>query len=89
MDADEYGGALPFGAAKPVIKAHGSSNARAIQNAIRQAVLCAESDLCGVMAETWRQRRRTKTETRRRAPQHAGRGGSGFYGGSPCISLRP
>ena len=51
MDADEYGGAPFLGAAKPVIKAHGSSNARAIQNAIRQAVLCVKSDLCGVMAE--------------------------------------
>ena len=37
MDADEYGGAPFLGAAKPVIKAHGSSNARAIHQAIRQA----------------------------------------------------
>ncbi len=51
MDADEYGGAPFLGAAKPVIKAHGSSNARAIQNAIRQAKLCVENDLCGVMAK--------------------------------------
>ena len=51
MDADEYGGAPFLGAAKPVIKAHGSSNARAIQNAIRQAKLCVENDLCGVMAQ--------------------------------------
>ncbi len=50
MDADEYGGAPFLGAAKPVIKAHGSSNARAIQNAIRQAMLCVERDLCGVMS---------------------------------------
>ncbi len=49
MDADAYGGAPFLGAAKPVIKAHGSSNAVAIQNAIRQAKLCAEHDLCGVM----------------------------------------
>ena len=26
----------------PVIKAHGSSNAKAIKNAVRQAVLCLE-----------------------------------------------
>ena len=50
MDADEYGGAPFLGAAKPVIKAHGSSNARAIQNAIRQAKQCVETGLCGVMA---------------------------------------
>lgn len=43
MDADEHGGALMLGVAKPVIKAHGSSNARAFQNAIRQAKLCVES----------------------------------------------
>lgn len=52
MDADEYGGAPLLGTRRPVIKAHGSSNARAIQNAIRQARLCAENDLCGVMAES-------------------------------------
>ena len=52
MDADEYGGAPLLGTRRPVIKAHGSSNARAIQNAIRQAKLCVENDLCGVMAES-------------------------------------
>ena len=52
MDADEYGGAPLLGTRRPVIKAHGSSNARAIQNAIRQAKTCVESDLCGVMAES-------------------------------------
>ena len=52
MDADEYGGAPLLGTRRPVIKAHGSSNARAIRNAIRQAKLCVESGLCGVMAES-------------------------------------
>ena len=52
MDADEYGGAPLLGTRRPVIKAHGSSNARAIRNAIRQARLCVENDLCGVMAES-------------------------------------
>ena len=52
MDADEYGGAPLLGTRRPVIKAHGSSNALAIQNAIRQARLCVENDLCGVMAES-------------------------------------
>lgn len=52
MDADEYGGAPLLGTRRPVIKAHGSSNARAIKNAIRQAKLCVENDLCGVMAES-------------------------------------
>lgn len=38
IDYTEYGGAPLMGASKPVIKAHGSSNAKAFKNAIRQAV---------------------------------------------------
>ncbi len=49
MDADEYGGAPLLGAARPVIKAHGSSNATAFQTAVRQAMRCAEMDLPGTM----------------------------------------
>ena len=37
MDAGEVGGTALVGISKPVIKAHGSSDAYAIQNAIRQA----------------------------------------------------
>lgn len=37
LDYSEYGGAGLFGLKAPIIKAHGSSNARAIYNAIRQA----------------------------------------------------
>lgn len=37
LDYTEYGGAPLMGISKPVIKAHGSSNALAFQNAIRQA----------------------------------------------------
>lgn len=37
MDASEIGGAMIFGIKAPVIKAHGSSNAHAFMNAIRQA----------------------------------------------------
>lgn len=37
MDYKEYGGAPLMGITKPVIKAHGSSDARAFKNAIRQA----------------------------------------------------
>ena len=43
------GGAPLLGAAKPVIKAHGSSHAKGIKNAIRQAKICVENDLCGTM----------------------------------------
>ena len=38
FDAKEYGGAPFLGLAKPVIKAHGNSDARAVKNAIRQAI---------------------------------------------------
>lgn len=45
FDASEYGGAPLLGLSRPVIKAHGSSDARAIKNAIRQAIGCAESNM--------------------------------------------
>ncbi len=38
FDSSEHGGAPILGISKPVIKAHGSSNAKAIKNAIRQAI---------------------------------------------------
>jgi len=38
FDATEHGGAPLLGISRPVIKAHGSSNAKAFKNAIRQAV---------------------------------------------------
>ena len=49
MNSEKIGGAPFLGAAKPVIKAHGSSKAMGIQNAIRQAKTCVENDLCGTM----------------------------------------
>lgn len=42
FDYTEHGGAILLGVNAPVIKAHGSSNAKAVKNAIRQAVLCIE-----------------------------------------------
>lgn len=47
MNYDDIGGAPLLGVKKPVIKAHGSSNANAIKNAIRQAKRCAENDVSG------------------------------------------
>ena len=47
FDADEVGGTAMLGISKPVIKAHGSSDARAICNAVRQAKQFAESDIVG------------------------------------------
>ena len=43
VDYSEYGGAPLLGTAKPVIKAHGSSDAKAFYNAIRQAKLFTET----------------------------------------------
>lgn len=43
FDASEYGGSPILGISKPVIKAHGSSDAKAFKNAIRQAITYAES----------------------------------------------
>ena len=47
MDYTEYGGAPLLGITSPVIKAHGSSNAKAIKNAIRQARDFTQSGLTG------------------------------------------
>ena len=45
FDASEYGGAPLLGISKPVIKAHGSSDAFAFMNAIRQAAEYARSGM--------------------------------------------
>lgn len=52
MDYTEYGGAGLFGLNAPVIKAHGSSNANAILNAIRQARTMVQHNVCVTMRET-------------------------------------
>ncbi|MBQ6825098.1 MAG: phosphate acyltransferase PlsX [Clostridia bacterium] len=43
MDSSEVGGAPLLGVRKPVIKAHGSSDAKAIKNAVKQAVTFTEN----------------------------------------------
>ena len=43
LDSSETGGAPIIGISKPVVKAHGSSNAKAFKNAIRQAAEYAKS----------------------------------------------
>lgn len=45
FDAGECGGAPILGVKCPVIKAHGSSDAKAFKNAIRQAIATANTDL--------------------------------------------
>ena len=51
MDPNKVGGTAILGISKPVIKAHGSSNAEAICNAIRQAAATAEADIAGEMTK--------------------------------------
>ncbi|GGM21140.1 phosphate acyltransferase [Paraliobacillus quinghaiensis] len=52
LDYAEYGGAGLFGLAAPVIKAHGSSNARAIYSAIKQACYMVEHDVTKTIETT-------------------------------------
>jgi len=54
MDYTEYGGAALFGLQAPVIKAHGSSNAKAIYSAIRQASTMVEHTVISTITETVR-----------------------------------
>lgn len=51
MDYKEYGGAVLLGVTKPVIKAHGSSDAKAFKNAIRQAVNCVDKNVITQITE--------------------------------------
>ncbi len=52
FDASEYGGAPLLGISKPVIKAHGSSDAKAVKNAIKQAIYYVNT---GIIVEIARQ----------------------------------
>lgn len=45
FDASEHGGAPLLGISKPVIKAHGSSDANAIKNAVRQSIYFVETGI--------------------------------------------
>ena len=51
LDSREVGGSMFLGITKPVVKAHGSSDAYAMQNAIRQAKLCVEGGVCQAIAD--------------------------------------
>ncbi len=51
MDSTEVGGAPLLGVSKPVIKAHGNSNAKAIFSAVRQAVKFAETGVTETLSE--------------------------------------
>ncbi len=61
MDYTEYGGAPLLGVARPVIKAHGNSNAKALFSACRQAIAFVETGIVSEIAEKaelWRNNRK-------------------------------
>ncbi len=73
FDASEYGGAPLLGLTKPVIKAHGSSDARAVVNAVRQAISFVET---GVIVEIVRQlKAQSEREQAAQTVQEAGTAG--------------
>ncbi|MBE6728016.1 MAG: phosphate acyltransferase PlsX [Ruminococcaceae bacterium] len=51
LNSSAVGGAPLLGVKKPVIKAHGSSDALAIKNAVRQAINFAERNVIGIISE--------------------------------------
>jgi glycerol-3-phosphate acyltransferase PlsX len=50
FDASDYGGAPILGFERIVIKAHGRSNSRAIENAVKVAAKAVRDDVCGAIA---------------------------------------
>src|SRR5690606_37545380 len=52
LDYSEYGGAALFGLAAPVVKAHGSSNSRAIFSAIKQTCNMVDNQVIDTIKAT-------------------------------------
>ncbi len=63
LDYREVGGTVFLGITKPVVKAHGSCDARAMKNAIAQAMKLAASDLSRDLAEKLADLPVTETES--------------------------
>jgi phosphate:acyl-[acyl carrier protein] acyltransferase len=59
MDYSSYGGAALFGLASPVVKAHGSSDARAVFHAIRQAKEMVENGIVDRIRDSMEQMSKT------------------------------
>jgi glycerol-3-phosphate acyltransferase PlsX len=60
VDYSEYGGAPLLGTAKPVIKAHGSSDAKAFYNAIRQAKKFTETGVIDEITKALAEMKKTE-----------------------------
>ncbi len=65
FDASEYGGAPLLGLSKPVIKAHGSSDAKAIRNAVRQAINFTNTGVTDEIARVALERRAARASSRK------------------------
>ena len=70
-DSSEHGGAPILGISKPVIKAHGSSNAKAFKNAIRQAINYAQSGVIYDIAEAAQEYSERKKLQKQQAAEEA------------------
>ncbi|MBQ8780960.1 MAG: phosphate acyltransferase PlsX [Oscillospiraceae bacterium] len=62
LDTSEVGGAVLMGISRPVIKAHGNSDAKAFFNAIRQAKNCVEGDVIGEISRSLEQLKAAETK---------------------------
>ncbi len=62
VDPSEVGGTALLGISKPVIKAHGSSDARALKNAVLQAINCVNTDFASEIAKNIELMTISKTE---------------------------
>ena len=71
FDPAEYGGAPFLGISKPVVKAHGSSDARAFKNAILAAASYAESDVIYEIATATERHRALLAEMQNEAERGA------------------
>ena len=60
VDYSEYGGAPLLGTAKPVIKAHGSSDAKAFYNAVRQAKQFTETGVIDMITDALAQMKKVQ-----------------------------
>lgn len=63
LDPNEVGGTALLGITKPVVKAHGASNALAFCNAVRQAAQVAQSNMAEAIAQDVDKERRQGDDT--------------------------
>ena len=69
FDSTEHGGAPILGLSKTVIKAHGSSNAKAFANAIRQAISCVNKNVVDIIAADAAKYAEEKLEAEKKAAE--------------------